>query len=255
MPVREVTDAEVADYQEKGWVHLKGLIDRETIQRLHDRAQDLERAQQHYKDFGEMLDRCFRAFPGEEQNSPLMSFMFTPAMGRNCARLMDVPQARALSTGSYLLKMPEATSGQVGTTYHQDFLGNPMDRNFFTMWIALHDLPAESGTMQFYDGSHRRGVLGQAYVDALDFRDRYKLSGAELSPPYEMGAGDVTVHHSLCLHGTPPNRTDQNRWGMAVIFFDADSRFNGITNIYTDGLALQLNAPLDHPKFPLIPTQ
>ena len=176
-------------------------------------------------------------------------------MGRNAARLLALPQVRLLSTGGYLLKMPESAQQQYGTLFHQDYPGHAVDRsNFFTVWFALHDMPAEAGAMRFYSRSHMRGVLGQAYIDDMDIRERYKLKDADLSPPLKMRAGDATVHHALTIHGALPNRTAHPRWSYAYIYFDADTRYNGAPDTFTDGVTLEHYALFDHPVFPRIPT-
>jgi hypothetical protein len=256
MQIREITGTEIATFREKGWAHLPGLFDRAIAARLHARVLELEREQKHYTYYGDKVNSFFRSYPGEDQKSSLVAFMFSPVMGRNAARLLDIPQVRLFSTGAYLLKMPEVMKEQGPTAYHQDYLGNPMDRStFLTTWVALHDMPAAAGTMRFYNNSHRMGVLGQAFADEIDIRVRYRLEDSDLSPPLDMQAGDVTVHHSLTVHGAPPNATAQQRWGLAYIYMDADARYNGTPNVFTQGIALERDALFDHPAFPRILTR
>jgi hypothetical protein len=253
--VRDVSDDEVSCFQDKGWAFLPGLLDPDSTARLQARALELFHADRHNKDQGARVDRAFRGYMGEGRESPLVAFLFTPAMGRNAARLLDIPQARLLSSG-YLLKMPESASEQQDTIYHQDYPGHAVDRSsFFSMWIALHDMPAAAGTLRFYTGSHRRGVMGQAFVDDMDFRARYKLKDADLSPPLDMRAGDATVHHALTVHGAPANRTSQQRWAYGYILMDADTRHTGAPDTFTDNVKLDPYALFDHPVFPRIPTR
>jgi hypothetical protein len=256
MQVREITEAEVKAFKKRGWTYLPHLFDREIAERLHARALELERDKKHHTFYGGKVNSFFRSYPGEDQKSPLVKFMFSPAMGRNSARLLGIPQVRLFSTGGYLLKMPEEAKEQGETAYHQDFLGNPMDRStFLTVWVALHDIPVAGGTMRFYDRSHRLGVLGQAFADHMDIRVRYRLKNKDLSPPLAMQAGDATVHHSLTVHGAPPNRTANQRWGLAYIYMDADARYDGTPNVFTENIKLERDALFDHPAFPLIPTE
>ena len=83
--------------------------------------------------------------------------------------------------------------------------------------------------MRFVDRSHREGPLGSVFNDDADdlggvrghlgsgnLLDQFPLlpEVLGLSKPEETHymAGDVTVHHGLCVHGSINNSSERDRW-------------------------------------------
>jgi hypothetical protein len=254
--VRSITEAEIASFRENGWAYLPGLVDRGTILRLHSRARSLLAAQLHLGGFGEVVDRAFYAFPGEGRKDDFVGkFVRSPVMGSNIARLLVVPQVRLFADG-YMLKLPQSGGQHLDTPYHQDFSGNPVDRSsFLSLWVALHDMSAEAGTMRFYSRSQRLGVFGQVFADGTDLRERCaELLDEDLSAPTALLAGDATAHHSLTVHGAAANQTKEPRWAYNVIYIDRDARYTAGPGPFPPGVTLEPFARFDHPAFPLLPT-
>jgi hypothetical protein len=257
MAVRAVTEQEVAEFNQTGWTFLPQFVDTATVAGLRARGEKALQAYRRVGDYNDILDRNFRPFPGEGyQDGLTRDTVMSPVMGRNMTRLLRVPQVRLYSQGAYLLKQPENESAHEDTLYHQDFVGNPVDRSgFLTIWIALHDLTADAGTLRFYNRSHRLGVFGHVFMDGICLRKRCdELKDEDLSPPLSMRAGDATAHHSLTVHGAPPNKTDGPRWAYALMYMDSESRYT-----YTPGQPLEKPIPFepfakfDHPSYPIVP--
>ena len=92
-----------------------------------------------------------------------------------------------------------------------------------TAWLALTDATAENGCMEFLPGSFRRGQLphragvvaasvnraGQAVTIAVD-------DAPAVHAP--LRAGEFSLHHTLCLHRSQPNRSTGRRVGLAVSY-------------------------------------
>jgi hypothetical protein len=255
MSARAATESEVAFFRLNGWVHLPALLNPLATQHLRDRADEALRRDLRVGDFGEIVDRNFRPFPGEDRTGDFsLNVVQSAVMADNCARFLCVPRIRLLADG-YLLKMSEQSGVHDGTLYHQDFPGNPVDRSsFLTVWIALHDMAADQGVMRFYNRSHRLGVFGQVFADGIDLRERCAdLDEADLSPPLDLRAGDATVHHSLTVHGAPPNRTDRPRWAYNILYMDATARYTASPGLFPAGVVLAPLAPFEHAAFPLLP--
>ncbi len=254
MSVRPITDAETDHFQQKGWVHLKSLVDKDTVSYLHDRSEAAYAENRTTGEFGPIVDRNFSAFLGEPRDSDVSKTMVqSPVMGRNIARLLDVPGIRLLADG-YMLKMPQREGAHDDTLYHQDFPGNPVDRStFLTVWVALHDMTPEMGVMRFYDGSHMSGVHGQVFADGIDLRKRVRLKDQALCPPFAMKAGDATAHHSLTIHGAPPNASSSRRWAYNILYMDSRCRYTGSPGLFPEGLVVEPMTVLDQSIFPLLP--
>ncbi|GAA3688706.1 hypothetical protein GCM10022224_062720 [Nonomuraea antimicrobica] len=244
---REATGDEAAFFAEHGWVLLGRLIDPGAAAGLRERAMGHLRAR---SGGGGPIDQAF----GQSRDVGAVDEAFgalatSPAMGRTAVRLLGVRAVRVQVTN---LLVKEA--GEHGATeFHQDFPWMPMDRSgMLTVWLALADVPADMGSLRFYDGSHRHGVLGRSFTRPGDdqLSQHPWIEELALSPPLDLQAGDATVHHALTVHGAPANRRDRPRLSFAVTYFDADALYTGLPYRQTDGLGLRVNQPFEHERFP-----
>jgi phytanoyl-CoA hydroxylase len=110
---------------------------------------------------------------------------------------------------------------EVELLWHQDAgYGWPGKANYrsTTCWLALSEATEEMGSLQFMPGSHKEGIA--EHVDAT-----YKnpIGGAlevmvdqDKAVVVEYGPGDVTFHHGRTLHYSRGNSTDQPRRGLST---------------------------------------
>ncbi|HCQ02674.1 MAG TPA: hypothetical protein DIT99_19190 [Candidatus Latescibacteria bacterium] len=112
--------------------------------------------------------------------------------------------------------------------WHQDghyWQGQSASAAGISCWIALTVCHPENGSVGYVTGSHQRGVNQHAdAVGKYEFHRAFevpepatdKVAYARLSP------GDAAFHHSLCIHGSSGNQTDQPRIGIVSHFFPAE---------------------------------
>lgn len=110
------------------------------------------------------------------------------------------------------------------THWHQDagYWKKPgANTRGITCWLAIYDVPVESGCMQFIPGSHK-GELQQHFSVA----DRSEINSAlattvdeSLAVPAPLRAGDASFHHCRTLHYTSGNQTDKPRCGLITHFY------------------------------------
>ena len=250
-PVREVTDDEVAHYRERGWVRLPRLVAPDFVCDLRERA--LIRLRERHGAFrNSFVDQAF----GQDRDiarhdEAFAALALSPAIGRNVTRLLVGVGAVRLQVTNLLIKEPSHDE----TVFHQDFPWMPMDRSaMLTVWLALSDVPADMGSLRFYDRSHLYGTLGRSFVREGDDQPAQHpwLADLELSPPLDLVTGDATVHSSLVVHGAPANRRDRPRLSFTATYFDASALYTGAPYGQTDGLGLEVNSPFDHPMFPRV---
>jgi ectoine hydroxylase-related dioxygenase (phytanoyl-CoA dioxygenase family) len=134
-------------------------------------------------------------------------------------------------TSTWFIKEPES---EAIAAWHQDatYFGlRPYVH--VTAWLALTDATAENGCMEFLPGSHhggqrehRAGVVaasvnraGQAIVGDVDDRP------AVHAP---LRAGEFSLHHTLCLHRSQPNRSSGRRVGLAISYVPTSVRHLGV---------------------------
>jgi hypothetical protein len=250
--VRAVTDQEVAQFEEQGWVMLNGLISAELATEM------LEVARRHATLVGDARWRIEGelALAGVE---PYRSFAFGREMERNAQRLCNRVR---LSGNQVPLRFHHERAmskepGALGTPYHQDATEEGSDRiGQVNLWLALDEVTPEMGAMRFITGAHREGPLGMAWesdqeVDGLLRMYPRLLEIHPLSPPLHYRPGDATAHQGYTPHGGPPNTTDRPRWSYIWGYIPADTRYiNG--NAIRPGID---RVEADDGRFPLLDHQ
>ncbi len=224
--VREVTDEEVAFYQEYGWVMMKQLVDPEFVTELLTVGQGwLER-------YGADKDR--RRAVGlvlQEEAEPFRSFMFSERMSKNAMRLVNRKRLKGVDIPlRYRADVfREKPPGAARTHYHQDSSQHGSDRvGELQFWLALVEVTPEMSAMRFVSRSHREGPLGSVGGDGKgDLLEQFPnlTSVLELSPPFHYQPGDCTVHHGYTVHGAPVNSTDKSRWSYLFSYSPSDTRY------------------------------
>ena len=222
--LREVTDEEVACYQEYGWVMMRQLVAPEF-------AAELLRAGQEWSERSGKETGPRSGLARQEGTEPFRSFMFSERMSQNAMRLVnrkrlkgvDVPLRYRIDL--LLQKLP----GAAGSTYHQDSSEHGSDRvGELQFWLALAEVTPEMGAMRFVSRSHREGPLGSVFNDDRgDLLEQFPnlTSVLELSPSLRYQPGDCTVHHGYTIHGGPANSTDKPRWSYLFSYSPADTRY------------------------------
>jgi len=105
-----------------------------------------------------------------------------------------------------------------------------------TMWVPLDAATPDSGMVRWVSGSHRDGVeyrpnlfvidepipgtKGEVVPDVLATPDL-----AERLVSFEVKPGDITVHHSRTLHGSPANTATVRRRAISVRYCGDDARY------------------------------
>ncbi len=156
---------------------------------------------------------------------------------------------------------PPARVGTRETVWHQDYPYNPIDRRgMLTIWLALEDVPAESGALRFVPRSHRLGPLGRFDLVSGDHglgdilrSDDLATVGEPVTVP--LRAGDATVHDALTLHGAGPNRSDRPRRAWTAVFMPGGTRYLGGPHPHRniDALGMVPYQTFDHPQFTVPP--
>ncbi|HEY4334005.1 MAG TPA: phytanoyl-CoA dioxygenase family protein, partial [Ilumatobacteraceae bacterium] len=155
-----LTEDDVVRYEQDGWIRLPGLLDAPTVAELNERFDGLYdkirqtgtpgdpyftdgRYHRQHRIFNDpsRLDEVFQAVAMSERIT---------SVARRLTR-----SERVLYLRSTVFEKPAEDS--LPTTIHQDYPYLPFDRSgSMQFWIALHDLPAASGTLRFVSGSHRQ---------------------------------------------------------------------------------------------------
>lgn len=133
-------------------------------------------------------------------------------------------------TTTFFIKEPKT---EAITGWHQDatYFGlRPYEH--VSAWIALSPVTTESGCMSFVPGSHSMGQLDhRAHSDAKILNTGgQQLTGSfdrSAAIPAPLAPGEFSLHHTLTIHHSPANNSDDRRIGFAVSYIPAHCRHLG----------------------------
>jgi ectoine hydroxylase-related dioxygenase (phytanoyl-CoA dioxygenase family) len=268
--VREITDDEVQQYREQGWVELKGLVSKELAGEMLDHLKQVtgieyDELPKDHPEAQNTMDRVREAGLGLFQMSRMedqtvWDIVTSKKLGEASARLSGHRPMR-LFTDGVICKMPKWTEGMGGlmggaTPWHQDMPPMPMDRpGGVQFWLALCEITPEMGSMQHLTGSHVEPPIGNIQYtkdQTLETERPDILEKYEMSPAHHFQPGDVLAHHPLTLHYAQENTTDKLRWVYTSYRIPSNTLYNGIPNARIDEYGFKPWQPHDHPKFPIV---
>src|SRR6478735_6362909 len=104
-----------------------------------------------------------------------------------------------------------------------------------TCWCGLDDSIQQNGCLQYVPGSHRWGLLDKPNLagDLLGIMDYLnEEQKKEFKPVHvEVKAGEAIFHHSLTLHGSGENKSNQARRAFVI-------------NAFADGVKSDSDSPM-----------
>ena len=136
-------------------------------------------------------------------------------------------------TSTWFIKEPESTAI---AAWHQDATYFGLHPHLHvTAWLALTDATAENGCMEFLPGSHERGQLPHraGVVPSSVNRARQAVDGSvddadAVHAP--LRAGEFSLHHTLTLHRSQPNRSRDRRIGIGISYIPTHVRHLSATH-------------------------
>lgn len=160
---------------------------------------------------------------------PLLGVACDPRFGALVAEALGAARVQLLQDS--LLYKPAHDGGSVD--WHQDrtYIGYLAPAQVATLRIALEPEDEANGCMRVIPGSHRWGEVGDdrsltatsvaSLLPALSAEQRDRVAHAEW---LALAPGDISIHHCLTLHGSPPNASDRPRRTILIRMFDAACR-------------------------------
>jgi ectoine hydroxylase-related dioxygenase (phytanoyl-CoA dioxygenase family) len=214
----------VADYQNNGHVLLRGVASADevaayrpvvasSVSRFNRESRPLAERDTYGKAFLQVLNLW-------EQDADVRRFVFASRFAGVAADLLGVESVRIYHDQA-LVKEP----GGGHTPWHQDAIYWPIDgTRCVTMWMPLIDITPEMGIMTFVEGSNTGELGAEAISDHSEahFDSLVSRTGAKLSVPVAMAAGDATFHGGWTLHKAGANTSKITREVMTVIYFASD---------------------------------
>ena len=222
----------VEQFRRDGFVHLRGVLTPDTLRLYSDEiaakvlklnTMDLPLAERstYHKAFLQVTNIW-------QESDVAKELVFSPRLARIATELLGTKGVR-LYHDQALYKEP----GGGITPWHVDQYYWPLgSAATVTAWIPLQDTPVEMGPLSFASGSHRFDLLrdlsisddSERLIQAAMDQEQFEY----VERPFALG--DVSFHYGYTFHRAPPNRSDQPRNVMTIIYMDRDITVSEPTN-------------------------
>ncbi|MBD0288007.1 MAG: phytanoyl-CoA dioxygenase family protein [Flavisolibacter sp.] len=238
-----LTEAQIHFFRENGYLAGVKMLDERQILRLRDELTELTNVEHpghelfyeyHSNESTDPQTILFHALGAWRVTAGFHDVLWNPRFIKAAEQLLgDVP---VRFWHDQLFYKPPKKGGVVA--WHQDYSywtrTKPLAH--LTCWCALDDATAENGCLQYIPGSHKWGLLPKPIIagelhgikDFLNDEQKAQFERPALAP---VKAGEAIFHHSLTLHGSGENRSNQPRRAFVV-------------NVFADGVVSDSDEPL-----------
>ncbi len=220
----ELTDAEVAFYNDQGFLPLPGLVRAEAVAALREEVMEVLEANgvsraslRRASSKADKLRQCTQYLAG----SKLDALIHGPSTLTVASRLIG---------GTAHVYMPftavKAGGGGGVFDFHQDnnYTRHDPAVGSINIWVALVDMTPENGCLMVVPGSHKQGQLASRNSDDGDAHQKVDVD-PKACFPLRMRAGDAVAFTRWTLHGSGPNHTDEPRVAYALQYHRHDVKW------------------------------
>ncbi|HEX2886088.1 phytanoyl-CoA dioxygenase family protein [Vineibacter terrae] len=221
-----ISAEQVARFRQDGYIKLKGVFSRETLDAY---GREITRL---------VLEQSRSTTPLEERNTYGKAFLQVINLWRQSDIVREFVSGRRLARIVTELLQTEGVrlfhdqalykeSGGGYTPWHMDQFYWPLatDR-VATAWIPLHAVPIAQGPLMFSVGSQRIRTGRDLEISDESERvmnERFKISNLPVDEtPFDLG--EVSIHLGRTFHRAGPNTTQRPREVMTIIYMDRDMR-------------------------------
>ena len=227
-----ISDAQIERFRRDGFIRLKDVFDAETLRAygqeltwltiaLNTQTKPLEERSTYDRAFLQVMNLW-------RQGGPAREFVFGKRLAGIAAALLEVEGVRLYHDQS-LYKEP----GGGITPAHADQYYWPLatDR-CVTAWVPLQAVPQDMGPLAFFAGSQAVEFGRDLGISDESEREINAAMQAQGFPvvdgPFDLG--EVSFHLGWTFHRAGPNRSQQPRSVMTVIYMDRDMRLKAPEN-------------------------
>jgi ectoine hydroxylase-related dioxygenase (phytanoyl-CoA dioxygenase family) len=239
-----ISDDEVADYREDGYLLVRGALNTEAVERFRGAAAKVLAGQALVGDsYERVLHQVHLPWLADDELAALTRHSDLAAAARSLSGMDGVRV--------FLDQVISKPPGGVATIAHQDapFLSFD-DHRSVNCWVALERVTKDNGALVYYRGSHRLGPLPRIHLDEADdlLPQVPALAGCG-QEMLEMAPGDVVFHNCLTVHRAAANLTDRPRLAFSIQYMATDARYNGYAHDFLAPSTPEPGQVLDLPCF------
>ncbi len=232
----DLTDTEIADFRRDGFVIVRDVLDRTTIETARARFEPLfsgefqtgiQPDEWNWRP-GSPADVTRQICNGWKSDPVIAGIVLREDIGRACAQLRGWTGAR-LNQDNVIWKPP----GTKPLGFHQDdsYQDWIVPNEMMTCWITLDDTSAKGGTIEYARGSHLWPLsppIGQFHAPddpLVDLRRAADTRDIDIVP-IEIPAGSAVFHHGRTWHGSRDNRENRPRRSVIAHCMSSEARFH-----------------------------
>lgn len=219
-----ISSEQIAFFRENGFIKIKNVFSKEVIDfmgeviteevnRLNKQHLDLEKRDTYGKAFLQIMNIW--------RNSDVVKeIVFGKRLGYIATRLMEVSGVKIYHDQA-LYKEP----GGGHTPWHADQYYWPLDSDkTITAWIPLQETPLDWGPLEFSAGSFRltEGRDKEISDESQDFLEAVLKKSGFRHVIEAFDLGEVSFHKGWLYHRAGPNKSNQMRKVMTMIYMDKD---------------------------------
>jgi phytanoyl-CoA hydroxylase len=144
--------------------------------------------------------------------------------------------------------------GGLATIAHQDAPFLPFDDSrSVNCWIALDNVTAHNGALEYFRGSHKLGPWRAIELDQPDSLAGYTPELAKFPiERIEVRPGDAVFHNCYVVHRAFPNHTTAPRRAFSIQYMPISAKFNGVRHTFMRGYHPEIGEELDWRLFPIV---
>lgn len=231
--------AEIAQFEEQGYVIVRGLAALDSVQRMLALARKQLEAQAPPLEYESDLQYpgapASRDAPGGRTVRRLLQAYARDAVFRDWAtsnalrqRLVALLGVRVeLSQAHHNCIMTKGARYSSVTGWHQDIRYWAFERpELVSVWLALGREHRENGCLLLLPGTHRAAIsaerLDAARFLRTDLEENRALLATEIAA--ELEPGDVLFFHCRLFHAAGNNRTQSTKYSLVYTYHAADNR-------------------------------
>jgi hypothetical protein len=214
---KTLTDAQVAQFREQGWLAPLRAMDAERA------ATCAARIAAYEAEMGESANRSLKI-----KGHLAMPWLVDIARSASVLDALDdlIGPDILLFGASIFAKNGD---GRAYVSWHQDsaYFGLAPHEEI-TAWVAFTPSNAENGALQVLPGTHLGPDLPHEETYASDNMlargQALRIDDESSAVTLELGAGKFSLHHERTAHGSKPNRTASPRIGFAFFYIPTHVR-------------------------------
>ncbi len=252
-----ITPDQVVFFRESGYIQLHNVLSAEELEGVRSSLAEIDHmkldAKHHTSADRPEYERIFvQKVNLWTVHEGMRRYVLNSKLAEIARRLAQTTRVRIWHDHA-LIKMPGDSKP---SAWHQDLPYWPMNEpGALSCWMALDDVDENNGCMQFVPRSHTWGKFEP--INLVNSQDLFGLvpepDTKDFTPVVmRMRAGSCTFHHGLTFHFAAANKTDRARRAMIVIYLPEGITYNGRPHVVTDGLGLQVDAPIVGEMFPVV---